>query len=171
MGNKLYEESSVQGIANAIRAKNGETTLYKISEMAAAIEAISGDNPLASYQWKIVGITNFTDPVLNGSTASFNISEIDTPTNYHYLVLSLDAQFLGHAYYQMLIGYFIPDSICPFVAYRGSTKTAYGYGANDGYSSPTFTTTPEGKFMNVTLLSNNARISAGNYVVLAGKMR
>lgn len=42
MAKKLYEESSVQDIANAIRAKNGEATAYKIGEMAAAIAAISG---------------------------------------------------------------------------------------------------------------------------------
>ena len=42
MAKKLYEESSVQNIANAIRAKNGETATYKIGEMAAAITAISG---------------------------------------------------------------------------------------------------------------------------------
>lgn len=42
MSKKLYEEASVQAIANAIRAKNGEATTYKIGEMAAAIEAISG---------------------------------------------------------------------------------------------------------------------------------
>ena len=39
---KLYEEASVQNIANAIRAKNGEATTYKIGEMATAIAAISG---------------------------------------------------------------------------------------------------------------------------------
>lgn len=42
MAKKLYEEASVQDIANAIRAKNGETTTYKIGEMATAIAAISG---------------------------------------------------------------------------------------------------------------------------------
>lgn len=42
MAKKLYEEASVQAIANAIRAKNGEATTYKIGEMAAAIAAISG---------------------------------------------------------------------------------------------------------------------------------
>lgn len=41
MAKKLYEESSVQAIANAIRKKNGETTTYKLGEMAAAIQAIS----------------------------------------------------------------------------------------------------------------------------------
>lgn len=42
MSKKLYEEASVQAIANAIRAKNGEATTYKIGEMATAIAAISG---------------------------------------------------------------------------------------------------------------------------------
>ena len=42
MAKKLYEEASVQAIANAIRAKNGSTATYKIAEMAGAISAISG---------------------------------------------------------------------------------------------------------------------------------
>ena len=41
MAKKLYEEASVQAIANAIRAKNGEVTAYKIGEMAVAIADIS----------------------------------------------------------------------------------------------------------------------------------
>ena len=41
MAKKLYEESSIQAIADAIREKNGETTTYKPSEMAAAITAIT----------------------------------------------------------------------------------------------------------------------------------
>lgn len=40
MAKKLYDESSVQAIAAAIRAKNGGSTTYKIGEMAAAIEAL-----------------------------------------------------------------------------------------------------------------------------------
>ena len=42
MAKKLYDEASVQAIANAIRAKNGETATYKIAEMATAIAGISG---------------------------------------------------------------------------------------------------------------------------------
>lgn len=42
MAQKLYEESNIQAIANAIRGKNGLTTTYKVSEMAAAITAIEG---------------------------------------------------------------------------------------------------------------------------------
>ena len=45
MANKLYEEASVQAIANAIRAKNGSTATYKIGEMAAAVNSITtGDD-------------------------------------------------------------------------------------------------------------------------------
>lgn len=40
MTHKLYEEQNIQNIANAIREKNGTTTKYKTSEMAAAIRAI-----------------------------------------------------------------------------------------------------------------------------------
>lgn len=42
MSKVLVNESSLTGIANAIRGKNGSTTTYKPSEMAAAITAISG---------------------------------------------------------------------------------------------------------------------------------
>lgn len=34
---KLYSEESIQNIANAIRSKNGESTQYKVGEMAQAI--------------------------------------------------------------------------------------------------------------------------------------
>ena len=40
MGKVLVNETSLNGIASAIREKNGETTKYKPSEMAAAITAL-----------------------------------------------------------------------------------------------------------------------------------
>ena len=51
MGNKLYEENSVQAIANAIRSKLGVETTYKINEMASAIGSIVKPN----------GTTNITE--------------------------------------------------------------------------------------------------------------
>ena len=45
MAKKLYEEASVQAIADAIREKNGGTATYKIGAMAAAVKALpSKDN-------------------------------------------------------------------------------------------------------------------------------
>lgn len=40
MAMKLYNDASVQAIANAIRTKNGASTQYKIADMAPAILAI-----------------------------------------------------------------------------------------------------------------------------------
>lgn len=42
MAKKLYEEADVQAVADAIRAKNGSSAAYKLREMAAAVQAISG---------------------------------------------------------------------------------------------------------------------------------
>lgn len=49
MSKKLYEETAVQDIANAIRAKNGEVTTYKIGDMAEAIAGIMTGTPTEVY--------------------------------------------------------------------------------------------------------------------------
>ena len=44
MANKLYNETSIQAIANAIRAKNGSSNSYTVGQMASAIANIpTGD--------------------------------------------------------------------------------------------------------------------------------
>lgn len=50
MAKKLYEESSVQDIANAIREKNGAATKYKVAEMADAVRALSGSEAIEWHQ-------------------------------------------------------------------------------------------------------------------------
>lgn len=40
MAMKLYSDVDIQDIANAIREKNGQSTTYKVSDMAAAIGSI-----------------------------------------------------------------------------------------------------------------------------------
>lgn len=50
MAKKLYEESSVQAIAAAIREKNGAATKYKVAEMADAVRAISGSEAIEWHQ-------------------------------------------------------------------------------------------------------------------------
>lgn len=46
MSKKLYEESSIQDIANAIREKNGTTTQYKVAEMGAAVTALPNEDTI-----------------------------------------------------------------------------------------------------------------------------
>lgn len=50
MAKKLYEEASVQDIANAIREKTGGAAKYKIGEMAAAVRALSGSEAIEWHQ-------------------------------------------------------------------------------------------------------------------------
>ena len=47
---KLYEESSIQDIATAIREKNGTTTKYKVAEMGAAVRELSGSEAIEWHQ-------------------------------------------------------------------------------------------------------------------------
>lgn len=50
MSMKLYEESSVQAIAAAIREKNGAATKYKVAEMADAVRMLSGSEAIEWHQ-------------------------------------------------------------------------------------------------------------------------
>lgn len=50
MAKKLYEESSVQAIAAAIREKNGAAMKYKVAEMADAVRALSGSEAIEWHQ-------------------------------------------------------------------------------------------------------------------------
>lgn len=75
MSKKLYEEASVQAIANAIRAKNGETTTYKIAEMATAIAGISG-SPIVD-----ANLENTVQYRQMNATAAKFLAEVDYTEN------------------------------------------------------------------------------------------
>lgn len=65
MSNVLIEESTLQNIANSIRAKNGSTDTYKPSEMSGAISNIqTGDGGDAIRQLLSKTITEFSDDTL-----------------------------------------------------------------------------------------------------------
>lgn len=63
MAKKLYEESSVQAIADAIRVKNGGTEKYKIAEMGAAIKALSGETETYTFSQERAEVSNFLNEV------------------------------------------------------------------------------------------------------------
>lgn len=50
MANKLYNDTSIKAIANAIRAKNGKTDTYTVAEMAGAISSLSGKESVTWHQ-------------------------------------------------------------------------------------------------------------------------
>lgn len=84
MAKKLYEEASVQAIANAIRAKNGEMTTYKIGDMAAAIEAISGspivddslENTVQYRQMNATAAAFIADVDYTGNANDYSITKV-----------------------------------------------------------------------------------------------
>lgn len=50
MANKLYNDTSIKAIADAIRAKNGKTDTYTVGEMAGAISSLSGKETVTWHQ-------------------------------------------------------------------------------------------------------------------------
>lgn len=68
MANKLYEETDIQNIANAIREKAGTADTFKVSEMANAISEIKADD-VNSKVLDIIRTGNFVD-IIN-ITSSF----------------------------------------------------------------------------------------------------
>ena len=61
MAIKTYNDQNFVAIANAIRSKNGETTQYKPSEMAAAISAIETALEVLPQDTVSGAIANFPD--------------------------------------------------------------------------------------------------------------
>ena len=66
--NKLYEETDIQNIANAIREKTKSTDTFKVSEMANAVANIKADD-INSKVLDIIRTGNFVD-IIN-ITSSF----------------------------------------------------------------------------------------------------
>lgn len=75
MANKLYEESSVQAIANAIRAKNGTTTKYKIGEMGGAVMGITGGEDTVTVTSSIEHYIRISLPCTDASAVIATINE------------------------------------------------------------------------------------------------
>ena len=75
MANKLYDETSIKAIADAIRSKNGATSTYTVAQMAAAIEAIEsgGGQPYA-----VIGATYPAGSVCTCTNGSKTLTAKDT---------------------------------------------------------------------------------------------
>ena len=93
--NKLYEESSIQAIANAIRSKNGSSDTYTVSQMATAILNIpssgGGTNvpnfPINNDKnnfWVVIKEPNTSVSITGSGTIDWGDETIDTNTSHTY---------------------------------------------------------------------------------------
>ena len=81
MAQKLYEESNIQAIADAIRGKNGLSDTYKTSEMAAAITAIksAADPTIEALDITVNGIYTAPEGIDGYSPITVNVPQDGSP--------------------------------------------------------------------------------------------
>lgn len=85
MANVLVNESSLTAIGNAIREKNGETTLYKPAEMATAIQALTTGG---GGEIKVISASQGS-VTLNNSTGNLTISNENFPNTGVDFILTI----------------------------------------------------------------------------------
>ena len=83
MSKKLYEETDIQNIANAIRSKNGSTDTYKVADMASAISDISssGSDKLVEFSQVRPEVQSYLDNVTYDPTDYTTSKIADYVTN------------------------------------------------------------------------------------------
>ena len=75
MAMKLYSDSDISDIADAIRSKNGTSNTYKVSQMASAIQAIpTGITPTGTKQISITQNGTTTEDVTNYASAEITVN-------------------------------------------------------------------------------------------------
>lgn len=84
MSNKLYNEQSVQDIADAIRSVSGSTDTYTISEMSAAVAGISTGLDWAQLNYDTSGPNKgMPDEIINGYNYAADIMESYTAASLY----------------------------------------------------------------------------------------
>lgn len=91
--NKLYDESSIQAIANAIRNKNDSSDTYTVSQMSSAVDNIpSGGTPTINNGknnfWVYIDTANTSVSITVetvGDTIDWGDSTVDTDTSHTYI--------------------------------------------------------------------------------------
>jgi hypothetical protein len=95
MSNKLYEESSIQAIANAIRSKNGSSDTYTVSQMSTAIDNIPSGGSIPAYPlnngknniWVVIDTPNQSVEITvetNGDSVNWGDGTTNTNTTHTY---------------------------------------------------------------------------------------
>lgn len=157
MANKLYEEASVQAIANAIRSKNGTTTKYKIGEMAAAIAGLETGGKI------YVETVTFTSSKQQ-YTINHNLGE---KPNFFMAFCTDDIKYYGIEY-AAAISCFAKGGVLTYLYSgtfnRGDSKEGYAYLTAISKTDKTYTTIePIQRYsLPVPTLVSNTTLKLGN---------
>lgn len=145
MANKLYEESSIQAIANAIRAKNGSSDTYTVAEMSTAIQNIEIQHYYVGTTAPASSFGDDGDIFLKSlrGTVSAHPTSYDT-TNYSYQSIS-SSYPIENAYTD-----FDSTTLCQVNMTTGSQAETYVYLKFDFSSIP----------LDATILSITAKVKA-----------
>lgn len=128
MALKTINDTNLSAIAAAIREKNGETTTYKPSEMAAAISAISTGGSSG-------GITQWGKLYYSSSTSTIDLSSIVSDYSKIDFIITLQNSTnnnLSYIYFPGLTSDFTEEYI-PLLYLRTSNSTYYSVYSDKGY--------------------------------------
>lgn len=106
---KLYNDTDIQNIADAIRTKNGSESLYKVSEMSAAISAINPEAQVTEYDNLILDGNNYIEIPTKLKTAYSYFIDFTTETQAdatgEHVIFGIKndyyVNFVGIRYYQL----------------------------------------------------------------------
>lgn len=111
MAKKLYEESSIQDIASAIRAKNGSSDTYTVAQMSTAIADIptGGGGDIYKYHWSndgkicvreevgavkwfFIGLTKDSDDIEVPTELVSYLPDFEAPGQYMHAIAFTDPE-------------------------------------------------------------------------------
>lgn len=139
MAMKLYNDTDIQAIADAIRSVNGSSDTYKVSEMAAVIRTFSYVEPPKGNMRDVFGYTdNKRLSTADGTyrdAAGYTVVEFipvaDYVENGQIVIKTKYVDFKSNNH-----------SNCSYVAYNASkTYTAHGYPSEGSTTNGTVTVT------------------------------
>lgn len=165
MAMKLYSDVDIQDIANAIREKNGQSTTYKVSDMAAAIGSIpsvsvSAKTITANGTYNAPSGQAYSPVTVNVPSKAVQVSNkiaMVALTSYSTTTVSLTVAKTG-------------VYTVRWCCYRSGASGTYGsqlYIGNSAYGTAQTTWIGGGKTQEVTL--NNVSLTAGQTITVRAR--